>query len=406
MGKLADRLTRRKSPEFLLIKELIYLARRSLDEGFSLPLEDRLEQLLRDKDPDEFERLYWGALGELIHAEDAHEVQDELSMAVESLISEARYRDKAVYLVALPFLVVSTGDAEDLAVTPEFVERAAQALKDRGLVTDSADVRILPRALPAGVAGALPYGTVYRMRQALAEGNLEAAMAALDVELKQMDRSVPSPAMDGETKTLMASSALLMLTVSVYEDEDALPLLEEFLKLMNSTPSQEERDTLYAETLEIQQGFWTELQPLMGVDRVHPAVSMGDWFEALYDLRGLERETLFQQNVQRTAGAALSTELAEVVELAGVPAVEFREAQLPVLRVPLRVKATGKPIEVFWPSLAEEQPHVCLQTLHQFLVREQVFGAEAAMSPDWEEGPEDEGDLGAPAAVMGTRILH
>lgn len=412
MTKLVDRLAKRKTPEHQLMKEIVYLTQEALGTGDTWPLEERLETLLKELSAEAFEKVFWDALLELAHDEDADALRFELQATLESLISDAITRDMSVRLVGLPFALAAKGQgAWDQPVTPELEARVKELLMDKGWVAADAVLHVFPQILTAGAGGALPYGTVYRMRSQLAQGDLAAAQSTYAEAIREAEGDSPLvPAIPADQ--VVMTCGILMLTVTTREDE-ALPLEVEFHRMLDTAQSDEEREALYQEVTDLHIQFLQDLLPALQGVAVEPAGAFGDWFESLYALRRIQREAVTLQEIRDVAGDNGTSEPSSLVTVSGPLEVRFANSGLPRVRVPLKLKSTGAPCAVEWPSFSEEQPHECMELLQAFLLELGLKPAAAqalhsgiqldALAGHVFDEPDDDGPASPPPA---RRVLH
>lgn len=243
MGKIADRLARKKNPQFETARTIVKLAVNAtnfIDDDSWDELHALLEHKLETMIPEGFEVLMSEVFAEANPRRDGEDVLDEVDAIVNDLAETYAHADGLTsHLVALPLIITHSAAAWDVRITESQAAALIGALKSHSLVADEAKVTVFPRMLSTGEAANLYDGTVYSLTRALAEQNLDEAAALVATDLAETGIvSMTGNLREGDSA---ASSFGVLVVLVTSTDMEPFPVTMELRHVLESMSN----DALY-----------------------------------------------------------------------------------------------------------------------------------------------------------------
>jgi hypothetical protein len=410
MGIIADRIARRKSPNFAVVLRLVQLLVR--EAGYDDTWDEMCDILQTEfarRTPAEFEQLRTALFEELRVRNNGEELMDVLQSAVEYACQYARAAAAMLQgtLVALPMSICHTDAAWNLPVPAGLESRLTSLLQDHDLVADDAQLSVLPRLLGALEADELMEGSVFRLGRALWEDAPAAALAAVDEcnahtgMAQLLDTTAKSKPTDG---TFLSTGLLVFMLKSA--DPEPFPLSNEldFFLLEGAEEDADPEESGLDETSDAHAARQIErveqavsdlhavlakvaeaLAPLLGVKELDLFAEPRLWFQGVRVGRRSERLASMLGQLRRAALAHTDGHIEDLC-------FGFPQADEPPVTFALYRKADLSPVgEVYWKQMKHEDIEECVEELFDLLAQQGVLSCEeleqARQAPAWAEEP-------------------
>lgn len=369
MGKIAERLARRKSPEFSNVAELVKLAlaaARTDEYTGSDPLYGFLFDQVEDLSAQQLNQTLNLFEDEVSSRPDAEDLREEVFSRLEDICTTEDFEDGSTSsLIAWPFYLQGAQLAWDVQISPDFPMRMQRILVDAGVIAEDCRIQMLPRVLSPVTAQTLSWGTLRQVTGHLSSGEPDQALELVAQELSLENTSNAAHFDEGAF-----TFGMFVFTV---RSRDAFPmaLFNEYSHALAEAESDEEVQEANDDCQRILEAVSQELTAALNCGHVQLLLPVGDWSDSIQEAVSHERVVQAQFSMHELLG---QQKLPLGSALCFEPEFDLAETEKgPALQLGLRNKVTGVKLGyLFWPVLLRETPDEALEELDDFLRREHI----------------------------------